>query len=97
MTKTKHPKTATGSVVPAEFRQRYGASGSCDDTTARKLAKATRGKDGKPDPAKLRKVAEANGVWRAEYDKLNPGLARMTVGNRLRKLPRDGVAIKWGR
>jgi hypothetical protein len=40
-------------------------------------------------------LAEANGVWNARYAKLNPGLARMTIGNKLRALVRRGTKLVW--
>jgi hypothetical protein len=51
--------------------------------------------DGTIDLGKLCAVAEANGVWDDRYAKLNPGLARMTIGNRLRALARRGGKIRW--
>lgn len=43
--------------------------------------------DGKPDVSRLKALAELNGVWKPDYDALpNPGLIRMTVVNRLRRL-----------
>ena len=92
----KTAKLDTSSVVPAKFRERYGRSGNCGDKLALKFAQATR-VDGKPDPAKVRKLAEANGCWQPGYEKLNAGMQSMNVSNRLRKLARDGAAIKWGR
>jgi hypothetical protein len=44
---------------------------------------------------KLQQLAERNGVWVLRYASLNPGLARMVVANRLRKLMRAGSTIDW--
>jgi hypothetical protein len=48
------------------------------------------------DLAKLQQLAERNGVRKPRYASLNPGLARMIVANRLRKLLRAGSSIDWG-
>ena len=82
--------------VPADFRNRYRErGGSCGDDVATLLAQHTRGDDGKPDPAKLRALAERNGVWQDRYAALNPGQQRMNDGNRLRAMARRGEAIEW--
>jgi hypothetical protein len=36
---------------------------------------------------------QANGVWRASYAGLNPGMQRMNVGNRLRAAVKKGHGI----
>jgi hypothetical protein len=82
--------------VPAKYRKQYD-DGSCGDDLAVRLKRHVTTADGTIDVAKLRTLAELNGVWRSEYAKLNPGLARMTCGNRLRALARNGGAVKWGR
>lgn len=88
----------TGSLVPADWRAKYAEhGGSCGDDLAEQLRKHTAKPDGTIDIGKLKRLGEANGVWRPEYEKLNAGLARMTCGNRLRALERGGIAIKWGR
>lgn len=38
----------------------------------------------KIDPARLERFARANGIWSDEYKKLNMGMQRLNVGNRLR-------------
>ena len=93
MTKRKTKKT-TNSVVPAKYRERY-EDGSCGDTLAVQLKKHVTTADGATDVARLRALAKRNGVWSGSYAKLNSGLARMTVGNKLRKLARDGSKIVW--
>lgn len=86
--------TKTASVVPAKYRERY-ADGSCGDTLAVRLKKHVTAADGTTDVAKLRALAERNGVWSASYAKLNAGMQRMVCGNKLRKLTRDGTKIVW--
>jgi len=83
------------SVAAAEYRARY-ADGSCGDDLAVRLKQRVAAADGSVDVAKLRQLAEANGVWVSSYADLNPGLQRMTIGNRLRPLARRGK-VKWGR
>lgn len=51
--------------------------------------------DGQFDPARLRKFAEANGVWDDKYAALNNGLQRMTVVNRLRGKVGKGHKLVW--
>jgi hypothetical protein len=88
----------SGSIVTAEFRRRYREQGgSCGDELATKLTKAVATADGGIDLAKLKKLAERNGVWKANYARLNAGLARMSVSNRLRALVRNGGNVKWRR
>lgn len=47
------------------------------------------------DRAKLRKFAQANGVWDDKYAALSNGLARMNIVNRLRGKVKKGYAVKW--
>lgn len=99
---------APGSVVPEEYRKRYGAEQNCGDDVAVELSAfvACRevGEDGKEregmDRSKLRGVAEANGCG----DKLaawedrgsNGGLLRMSVSNILRGMVRRGERVEIG-
>jgi hypothetical protein len=94
--KVKTTKTAAAgaSVVPAKYRERY-EDGSCGDKLALRLKKHITAADGTTDVAKLQALAERNGVWSASYAKLNAGLARMTIGNRMRKLTRAGAKVVW--
>lgn len=92
------PKAETRSVVRADFRDRYREhGGTCGDEIATKLSAYVKGKDGKTDTAKLRRLAVANGIDFDRYTALNPGQQRMNVGNRLRALSRKGGAISWPR
>jgi hypothetical protein len=87
---------ATGSVVLAKYRDQYKQhGGTSGDDLAVRLKKHVAAADGSIDVAKLRALAEANGVWEARYAKLNAGLARMTCGNKLRALVRRGAKLKW--
>ena len=90
------PKTVTGSVVPAKYRERY-QDGSCGDEIALQLKKRCTAADGTFDLAKLKAIAVANDVvWNERWDQINPGLARLSCGNRLRALARR-QSIKWRR
>lgn len=48
------------------------------------------------DWPKFRAFAAANGCWQANYGRVNHGLARMSVVNRLRAKVRKGHKIVWG-
>jgi hypothetical protein len=93
-TPSKKRTTESASVVPAKYRDRY-ADGWCGDALATRLKKHVAAADGTIDTVKLQQLAQANGVWSPDYKNLNAGLARMSIGNRLRKLARDGSKIAW--
>jgi hypothetical protein len=48
-----------------------------------------------PLGAEFKKFAQANHVWNNKYDRLNPGLQRMNVVNRLRAEIKKGHQVKW--
>jgi hypothetical protein len=83
MTRKARTKSPERSVVPSDFAMR--------------LRKAVTGADGTIDAAKLQRLAVRNGVWNERYAKLSNGLARMSIGNKLRALVRRGNKIEWGR
>lgn len=98
---------APASIVPAEYRIRYGSEQNCGDTVAVVLtAYVTTGRINKKDPeagldrAKLRGVAELNGIgdklgeW--ENRGLNGGLLRMNTSNVLRGIVRRGEQVVIG-
>lgn len=95
------------SIVKAKYKQAYRPFRStCGDDMARAISTAIKvvvtitlpsGKQKKVmriDPKRLQRLARMNGVWSDEYLKLNVGQQRMNVGNRIRKLAKDGVEIK---
>jgi hypothetical protein len=91
MSKTKKPnKKSTASVVPVKYRERY-ENGSCGDALSKRLRAHIVTKDGTIDAAKLKTLAQLNGVWKDSYAKLNVGMQRMTCGNALRALDQ----VKW--
>lgn len=88
------------SVIKRSYKDKYKQhKGTNGDELARLLAEhlKVRDEDGKLriDPAKLKRFAQLNSVWDVRYDMLNVGLARQTVGNRLRAKVRQGYEIIW--
>lgn len=96
---------ASRSVVPPKFRKRYAPNNDSNgDSFSQELRDYLEveilGQDGELrghgiDTAKLRRLAEANGCWKPEYEHLNAGMQRMNVGNRLRAKVRRGEAVSW--
>ena len=84
------------SVVPRQWVRAYAKStlkGTCDDRIAHAMAKATQ-TDGKPDPAKIVALGEANGVdVLARWGKRNIGMQRMNLGNVLRGRAKRGEPV----
>lgn len=85
------------SVVPQEYRYRYGADQNCGDAMAAKLtAKVTDPKTGVNIEA-CREIAAANGIedrfdgWVSSGK--NPGMVRMNLGNVLRGKLRRGEEV----
>lgn len=85
-----------GSVVPEDYRLRYGADQSCGDEVAKALTAKVTTANG-VDLEACRDIAEANGkgdrfdAWVAKG--LNPGMVRMNLGNVLRGMARRGEAV----
>ena len=70
---------ARRSVIKAAYKREHVI-----DELGQALCRAVQDDRGKVDMAKLREVALQNVVWSERYESLNPGMARMVVGNRLR-------------
>jgi hypothetical protein len=96
-----------GSIVPLKYRIRYGSPQNCGDEIALALTAFVtlprankKDSDGGLDRARLRAVAEVNGIgdklagW--EDRGLNGGLLRMNTSNVLRGMNRRGEAVKIG-
>jgi hypothetical protein len=94
------------SKVPVSYKQKYAAlkaeggdGKSNNDGFAQAFADllTIRGVNGKAtcDVGMLREVADANDAWDAKYEKLNPGMQRMNVGNKLRARVKRGELIQW--
>ena len=77
-------------MISADYRKQHRP-----DELALRLCKHVAAADGSIDPAKLRALAEANGVWSHRYAALNRGMAFMNVSNRLRGLVRGGGKVEW--
>lgn len=97
----------TGSVVPEKYRVIYGSAQNCGDEIALALTafvtlpRATKkDADGGLDRAKLRAVAEVNGIGDklADWEErgLNGGLLRMNTSNVLRGMNRRGEEVRIG-
>jgi hypothetical protein len=87
-----------GSVIPDEYRYKYGADQNCGDAIAKRLTAITTGKDG-VDLDAAREVAALNGVedrfdgWLSKG--LNPGMVRMNLGNVLRGIARKEQEVRF--
>lgn len=97
----------SGSVVPEKYRVIYGSAQNCGDEIAVALTdfvtlpRATKkDADGGLDRAKLRAVAEVNGIGDklADWEErgLNGGLLRMNTSNVLRGMNRRGEQVQIG-
>lgn len=94
-TKAK-PAPDPRSIVSADWRDRYAKhGGSCGDALSVRLRRHLEADDGSLDLTKLKALALLNGCWQPGYERLNRGMRRLNVGNRLRALARNGVTVKW--
>lgn len=90
-----------GSVVKAKYRKKYRPFKYCNgDDLAEQLREYLKVEDEETgedrlDTTKLREFAQANGCWVPAYGKLNVGMRRLNVGNRLRAKVRKGHDIVW--
>lgn len=86
-----------GSIVPDEYRYRYGVDQNCGDDIAKRLRDRTINGAGEADMTAVREVAERNGLadrfdgWVAKG--LNNGQLRMNLGNMLRGKARKGEEV----
>lgn len=96
----KSVRIVKGSIIDKDRRASYKKNGmSNGDMVARELKSYTSiidGKSARIDLDKVRAVATANDVWDDSYHKLNPGLQRMTIGNKLRNKINKGLRVKIG-
>ena len=69
------------------------------DEIAEQLSKVLKveGDDGKLriDPERLEAFARNNGLWDERYARLNVGMRRLNVGNKLRAKVRKGFEVNW--
>lgn len=94
---------ASGSIVKPKYRKRYQPTkGTCGDELAYEMQEYLKVAENdagemRVDVALLRRFAQANDCWNAKYSKCNPGVARMSITNRLRAKLRKtpDYSIKW--
>lgn len=86
-----------GSIVPDEYRYRYGVDQNCGDDVALRLKAATTNGAGETDMTAVAEIAARNGLadrfdgWVARG--LNNGQLRMNLGNMLRGKARKGEEV----
>lgn len=86
-----------GSVIPDDYRVRYGVHQNCGDDIAETLRNLATDEKGQADMAKLEAIAADNGVadkfdgWLVKG--LNNGMVRMNLGNVLRGKARRGEEV----
>lgn len=96
-----------GSIVPNKYRLKYGVTQRCGDDVAETLSgyvtlprAGKKDIDGGLDRARLREVANANGLGAKlddyEARELNGGLLRMNISNILRGMVRRGEKVVIG-
>lgn len=99
---------AGGSIVPTKYRLKYGVTQRCGDEVAEALSgyvtlprAGKKDIDGGLDRARLREVANANGLAAKlddyEARELNGGLLRMNISNILRGMVRRGQKVVIGK
>lgn len=97
-----------GSIVPNKYRIKYGVTQRCGDDVAETLSgyvtlprAGKKDIDGGLDRARLREVANANGLGAKlddyEARELNGGLLRMNISNILRGMVRRGEKVVIGK
>lgn len=73
----------------------FHASNRVDDDIGVRVRDYARGDNGKTDPLRLRRLAEANSVWFDRYAALNLGGQMAAVLGRLRPKAKQGLAIAF--
>lgn len=89
-------------IVKRKYRSQYRPfKMTCGDSIADRVREEFMTKQDpdtkkpKLDWPKFKAFAKANGCWIPDYDKVNHGIARMSVVNRLRKKIKAKVTIIW--
>ena len=85
-------KSSESSVMKPGYAEKY-EDGTCGDDMAALLAKSVKNEDGSTDERAIAKIAKDNGIDMEKYAKLNVGMQRMNLGNRLRGLVNGGTDI----
>ena len=73
----------------------FHASNRIDDDVGVRVRDYARGDNGKTDPARLRRLAEANQVWQQRHSVLNLGGQMAAILGRLRPKAKQGLAIAF--
>lgn len=92
---TKEP-TQSQRVDPLKKPNPQQRKSGVDQLAAQIASFTSKGSEGL-DRVKLKQLAQANEVWSDKYESLGDGLARMTVGNRIRARAKGGKEIRWPR
>ena len=87
----------SGSVVKESYHREYSKNPhgpGCGDDLDISLRNAVMvlwdgNKEPHVDLVRLKLVGETNGLWRSEWERLNPGMQRMNLSNRLRAYLRN--------
>lgn len=90
------------SIVPVRFKAKYAEHNDSNGdrvALALKTATTTKNADGRTavDLEALAKIAADNGIDMAAYAKLNVGMKRMNVGNRLRGMLKNEKPVTIGK
>jgi hypothetical protein len=88
--KRRASKPKSGSVIPKDYQAEY-----TPDDLALRIRKTFTADDGKIDWPAFIKFAKANDCWNEAYTKLNAGMQRMNIVNRLRARVRKGDKVVW--
>lgn len=94
---------ASGSIVKPKYRKRYQPTkGTCGDDLAYEMQEYLKVAENdagemRVDTDLLRRFAQANDCWDKKYSACNPGVARMSITNRLRAKLRKtpDYLVKW--
>ena len=94
-------KIIKGSIIKDKYKAIYKKNGfSCGDMVAEEIKEyVTIREPGRPVymcEIRLKEIAVKNGVWKDSYGNLNKGQRRMTIGNCLRALYKDGKKLDIG-
>jgi len=73
----------------------FHASNRLDDDIGVRVRAYVAGGNGKTDPLRLRRLAEANQIWQPRYSALNLGGQMAAILGRLRPKAKQGLAIAF--
>ncbi len=81
----------TGTVVPQKYKDKYGKLQSCGDDLVSFLLRSW---GEKTDLEMVKATGIENGIWNERWERLNPGMQRMNLGNRMRTRVREGAVLQ---